>query len=263
MAKVKITGHASGTGVITVTAPNTSTDRTITLPDATATIATTTDVAARLPSIVDGGNATAMTIDSSENVGIGTSSPRQNLEVINNTDTSSDTDILGVGSVYGNGGHKGIVWRDSNQVLGRLSCQYVASRTDVDMVFSSLYNSGAQASSVESLRLTGDGRGLSQFTALAWCDYTGTGINDTFNVSSVSDGGTGQYTFSFSNNMANDTYAVVASTCKGGGSPSASNSSAVSVGETRAVGSCLIEVFRADLVTRRDGTVRMAIFGDV
>ena len=38
MAKVKITGHASGSGVITVTAPNTSTDRTITLPDSTGTI---------------------------------------------------------------------------------------------------------------------------------------------------------------------------------------------------------------------------------
>ena len=38
MAKVKITGHASGNGVITVTAPNTSTDRTITLPDSTGTI---------------------------------------------------------------------------------------------------------------------------------------------------------------------------------------------------------------------------------
>ena len=45
MAKVKITGHASGTGVVTVTAPNTSTDRTITLPDSTDTLigATTTD----------------------------------------------------------------------------------------------------------------------------------------------------------------------------------------------------------------------------
>jgi hypothetical protein len=45
MAKVKITGHASGSGVITVTAPNTSTDRTITLPDATDTLigAATTD----------------------------------------------------------------------------------------------------------------------------------------------------------------------------------------------------------------------------
>ena len=38
MAKVKIQGHASGTGVITVTAPNTSTDRVITLPDSTDTL---------------------------------------------------------------------------------------------------------------------------------------------------------------------------------------------------------------------------------
>ena len=45
MAKVKIQGHASGTGVLTVTAPNTSTDRTITLPDSTDTLigAATTD----------------------------------------------------------------------------------------------------------------------------------------------------------------------------------------------------------------------------
>ena len=40
MAKVKIQGNASGTGVLTVTAPNTSTDRTITLPDATGTLFT-------------------------------------------------------------------------------------------------------------------------------------------------------------------------------------------------------------------------------
>jgi hypothetical protein len=52
MAKVKIQGHASGTGVLTVTAPNTSTDRTITLPDGDVTLGAAT------PSIVDGGNAT-------------------------------------------------------------------------------------------------------------------------------------------------------------------------------------------------------------
>ena len=38
MAKVKIQGNASGTGVLTVTAPNTNTDRTITLPDTTGTL---------------------------------------------------------------------------------------------------------------------------------------------------------------------------------------------------------------------------------
>ena len=43
MAKVKIQGHASGTGVITVTAPNTSTDRTLTLPDNTGSLLTSSD----------------------------------------------------------------------------------------------------------------------------------------------------------------------------------------------------------------------------
>jgi len=51
MAKVKITGHASGTGVLTVTAPNTSTDRTITLPDATGTLLNSDGSAASLTAI--------------------------------------------------------------------------------------------------------------------------------------------------------------------------------------------------------------------
>jgi hypothetical protein len=65
MAKVKIQGNASGTGILTVTAPNTSTDRTITLPDEDVTLGAAT------PSIDDNGNATAITIDSDENVLIG------------------------------------------------------------------------------------------------------------------------------------------------------------------------------------------------
>jgi len=40
MAKVKIQGHASGTGVFTLTSPNSNTDRTITLPDADVTLGT-------------------------------------------------------------------------------------------------------------------------------------------------------------------------------------------------------------------------------
>lgn len=41
MSKVKIQGNASGTGIFTVAAPATNTDRTITLPDVDATILTT------------------------------------------------------------------------------------------------------------------------------------------------------------------------------------------------------------------------------
>ena len=56
MSKVKIQGNASGTGVLTVEAPNTNTDRTITLPDSTGTL-------------VD--DTTAVTKDANGNVGIG------------------------------------------------------------------------------------------------------------------------------------------------------------------------------------------------
>ena len=41
MSKVKIQGNASGTGIFTVAAPATNTDRTITLPDVDATVLTT------------------------------------------------------------------------------------------------------------------------------------------------------------------------------------------------------------------------------
>ena len=108
MAKVKIQGHASGTGVLTVTAPNTSTDRTITLPDSTATIATTTDVAARLPSITDNGDANAITIDSSEKVGIGTSSPARLLSLYGDTGIALQNSTTGTGT--GNGTH---IWVNS------------------------------------------------------------------------------------------------------------------------------------------------------
>jgi hypothetical protein len=71
MAKVKIQGHASGTGILTVTAPNTSTDRTITLPDATGTLLNSDGSAASLTSIpaanitgtlpaIDGSNLTGI-----------------------------------------------------------------------------------------------------------------------------------------------------------------------------------------------------------
>lgn len=62
MSKVKIKGNASGTGVLTIEAPNTNTDRTITLPDGDVTLGVGID---------DNATSTAITIDSSENVGIG------------------------------------------------------------------------------------------------------------------------------------------------------------------------------------------------
>jgi hypothetical protein len=61
MSLIKLQGNASGTGALTIAAPNTNTDRTLTLPDATGTF---------------------VYADSSGNVGIGTSSPEAPLHVV-------------------------------------------------------------------------------------------------------------------------------------------------------------------------------------
>ena len=63
MSKIKIQGNASGTGVVTLTAPNTNTDRTITLPDSTSTLLETNGNGSSLTSLtgsqVDSGQTTA------------------------------------------------------------------------------------------------------------------------------------------------------------------------------------------------------------
>jgi hypothetical protein len=84
MAKVKIQGHASGSGVLTVTAPNTSTDRTITLPDATGTLLNSNGDGSSLTGVADatklplaGGSMTNMlwvtgtNANNANNVGLG------------------------------------------------------------------------------------------------------------------------------------------------------------------------------------------------
>ncbi len=77
MAKVKIQGNASGTGVLTVTAPNTSTDRTITLPDSTGTIL---DENSSLPAGNLTGNLPA--IDGSALTGIDLTSIRNDIATL-------------------------------------------------------------------------------------------------------------------------------------------------------------------------------------
>ena len=69
MSKIKLTGNASGTGTLTIAAPNTNSDYTISLPEVT------------------GGDF--VVTDSSGNVGIGTSSPASTLQV--GSESSSNT----------------------------------------------------------------------------------------------------------------------------------------------------------------------------
>ena len=84
MAKVKIQGSASGTGILTVTSPNTSTDRTITLPDATGTLLNSDGDGSNLTGInaIDGTDLTIGTGD----IVFGTAGKGICLGVTSNTD---------------------------------------------------------------------------------------------------------------------------------------------------------------------------------
>jgi hypothetical protein len=165
MSKVKIQGNASGTGVVTLTAPNTNTDRTITLPDATTTIATTAEVALKAP------------IASPEFTGAITTT----TDMVVQATSGSRKMFMGVSS--------------DDLAIGNYS--------------------GSNTVRNEHLKITSDGRGLSQFTAKAWVNFNGTGtvsIRDSHNVSSIGDYGVGHYYVNFSNNLANVNYATVGGT---------------------------------------------------
>ena len=119
----------------------------------------------------------------------------------------------------------------ADDVIGKISFQAPDEGTGTDAVlvsgaiqaraegdFSSSSNAtsldlmtGSSEAATTKLTITSDGRGLSQFTAKVWCNYNGNGnaVRDSHNVSSVDDNGTGDYTYNFSNNLANTNYAVV------------------------------------------------------
>ena len=86
MSSVKVQGNASGTGILTIAAPNTNSDRTLTLPDQTGTVLTNAGPFTANASTSNG----AVTIDASGNVGIGVtpSAWGANYKVIQDTNST-------------------------------------------------------------------------------------------------------------------------------------------------------------------------------
>jgi hypothetical protein len=186
MAKVKIQGHASGTGVLTVTAPNTSTDRTITLPDATGTLATTAD-----------------TFDPDGAVVINESGADVDFRV----ESDNDANSLFVQGSDGSVG-MGIGTPDTSTYFGKVL--HLAAGSNVGIMFNRTSSTAAKWSvgcnsggslvsakeGVAQLEITSDGKGRSEFTIGAWINFNGQGtvaIRDSHNVSSLSDSATGDY----------------------------------------------------------------------
>ena len=67
-----------------------------------------------------------------------------------------------------------------------------------------------ETNATERLKLTNDGRGLSEFTAMVWCHWNGRdtpAIQDSLNCSSITDHDTGMWTVNFTNNLSGGNYA--------------------------------------------------------
>ena len=118
----------------------------------------------------------------------------------------------------------------------------------------------------ENLRITSDGRGLSQFTAKAWVNFNGGGtvaIRDSHNVGSITDNAVGSYSVNFTVNLADSNYSAVASSTKSGGSASDANSSLNYIGEGKSTNYVSLETYRADGTTARDSLhISVIVFGD-
>jgi len=120
-----------------------------------------------------------------------------------------------------------------------------------------------ETNATERLKLTNDGRGVSQFTAKAWVNFNGTGtvaIRDSHNVSSITDNGTGRYTVNYSNDMSNTNYLV--SYTVGGSNSSSGDDSYGSLDDSRYVGSVYLRSRRHDGNVYDIGINMILVFGD-
>jgi len=186
------------------------------LPDATVDAGTLAS-GINKTSITDGGNATAITINSSENVGIGTANPAKPLHIMKTAGANTIENLLLLdcnvdSAASGKGGS--IVFQD------------IAAYPNTAEISASRVGGGSSSEvkiklrNADMLVLNSDGRGLSQFTAKAWINWDNTGtlaILDSHNVSSVTDNAVGNGTVVLANNMANVNYCASVNSQKAGG----------------------------------------------
>ena len=162
-------------------------------------------------------DATAITINSSEQVGIGTGSPTSPLHVLassaGQTVAKFESNQAGAVAVEIDAGAD----RDSFlrfQEAGTTRWDFWAQGSSGTNELNIRNESGTNL-----IQFKQDGRGLSQFTAKAWVTYnheTPT-ISDSHNISSVTDRGSGKGTLNFSNSLGNTSYCVVGNALDGGG----------------------------------------------
>ena len=153
----------------------------------------------------------AVTVDASQNVGIGTTSPTYKLDTVSATNAIAKFTYSTVSSVmYNSTGSGTAYWGDQNvqNAFGINSASaYVSAWTNnvermrIDSSGNLQFNSGY-------------GSAATAYGCRAWVNFNGSGtvaIRASGNVSSITDGGVGNYTVNFTTAMPDANYAVSAS----------------------------------------------------
>jgi len=145
---------------------------------------------------------TAVTIDTSQNVGIGVTSPAQKLDVLGSarltfSGGSNYIEFQSASNYVGRNGSTADIWLNAingqKTILG-VNNVAVAQCSGTDFQFNSGYGSVATA-----------------YGCRAWVNFNGTGtvaIRGSGNVSSITDNGTGQYTINMTTAMPDTNYSA-------------------------------------------------------
>ena len=185
---------------------------------------------------------TAVTIDTSQNVGIGTTSPSSILNVSAASPTILLTATTTTGTTIGNKNNRLLLASNSGTVNNGGEIVFAATDTDVDRwaaisgaiqsnsvsgcygdILFATKATDAATTLTERMRITSDG--LLKFNSgygsvetaygcRAWVNFNGTGtvaIRASGNVTSITDNGTGSYTVNITNAMPDANYSVVLS----------------------------------------------------
>lgn len=188
--------NTASSGSVSLEPANTASNYTLTVPAQTGTVVAT---------------------DSSGNVGIGTSSPQNKLDVVKDggnstlrvhakTDTSPVAKIelmRGASDTFGDTVFTSFSVRADSGIFRIESANNTAGAIDLFQIAS-----GGNIASV----IAGGTTLLPHYGARAWVNFNGTGtvaIRGSGNVSSVTDNGTGEYTVNFSTAMPDANYAGV------------------------------------------------------